>query len=269
MDNANGQPNHLCRPILSVSTSYVQSVNYIFGEDGNVTGRADIVNSNLYCNQQTDHVYGMQVAQNYGANVDMAVTFDGGSTNSAYLLRVNQGGKLTYKGNSYLFLDHTHTQVITGASQALGLVRFDGATLRQRTPQRIADWLINHTNLLVSANGLTINTESRAWLDSALLPDGASPGGTVTKVGAGTLALGSALKVPLAVSQGSLALAGNYAYTNAPAMPSYTFAAGTTAEVSGVNALLGYTFATASGIPTLDLRPNTFAHATERWAYNG
>ncbi len=211
----------------------------------------------------------MQIAQSYGPNVDMAVTFDGASTNSTYLLRVNQGGKLTYKGNSVLYLDHTPTQVVMSTSLQSGLVRFDGATLRQRTPQRLSDWLINHTNLLVGANGLAINTEGRAWLDNALLPDTSSPGGTVTKIGAGTLALGSALKVPLTVSEGSIALTDNYVYTNAPAMPAYTFAAGATAEVSGVNALLGYTLASASGLPTLDLKPNTFVHNTERWAYNG
>ena len=271
LDNANGQANHRCRPIWTISNSLVQaSQNFLLGEDSYCTGRVDVgANSTLICNQQTDHRYGMQVAQAYGPSVDMAVTFDGASTNSTYLLRVNQGGRLTYKGNSTLFLDHTQTQVVMSTSLQSGQVYFDGATLRQRTPARLADWLINHTNLIVGANGLTINTEGRAWLDNALLPDAASPGGSVTKVGAGTLALGAPLQVPLTVSQGSIALASNYSYTNVPAMPSYTFAADTTAEVSGVNALLGYTLASASGLPILNLKPNTFVHATERWAYNG
>jgi len=221
----------------------------------------------MICNQQTDHRYGMTVAPS-GGSADMTVTFDETSTNSTYLLRVVQGGKLVYKGNSVLFLDHTPTQTVMSTSLQSGQVRFDGAALRQRTPQRLADWLINHTNLHVGANGLTINTQGRAWLDNALLPDPSSPGGTIIKTGAGTLALGSAQKVPLTVSEGTLALAGNYAYTNAPAMPAYTFAAGTAVEVSGVNALLGYTLDAASGLPTLDLNPNTFTHATERWRYN-
>ena len=268
LDNANGQANHRCRPVLTVSNSYVQTVNFLFGEDANVTGRVDVgASSHMVSSMQTDHRYGMTVAPS-GGSADMTVTFDGTSTNSTYLLRVVQGGKLIYKGDSVLLLDHTPTQTVMSTALQSGQVRFDGATLRQRTPQRLADWLINHTNLLVGANGLTINTEGRAWLDNALLPDPSSPGGTVTKTGAGTLAFGSALKVPLTVSQGAIALAGNYAYTNAPAMPAYTFAAGTVAEVSGVNALLGYTLDSASGIPTLDLNPNTFTHATERWTYN-
>ncbi len=271
MDNPNGQANHRCRPVLSVSNSFVQATqNFLLGEDSYVTGRVDVGNcSSMICNQQTDHRYGMQVAQAAGAAVDMTVTFDGASTNSTYLLRVNQGGKLTYKGNSVLALDHTQTNAFMSSSTLLpGLVRFDGATLKQRTPQRIADWLINHTNLLVGANGLIIQTDSRVWLDNALLPDPAGPGGMVTKIGAGTLALGSPLRVPLTVSEGTLALSANYAYTNVPAMPSYTFASGTTAEVSGVNALLGYTLDSGSGFPILDLRPNTFTHATERWTFN-
>ncbi len=270
MDNANGVSNHRCRPVLSVDHSLVQAVNYIFGENDYVTGRVNIVNgSHLICNQQTDHRYGMQVAQTSGANVDMRVTFDGASTNSTYLLRVNQGGKLTYQGNSVLALDHTQTNLVMSTSLQSGLVRFDGATLKQRTPQRIADWLINHTNLLVATGGLTINVDSRAWLDNALLPDPASLGGAVTKTGGGTLALGEALKVPLTVSEGAIALAVNNSYTNVPAMPSYTFASGSTVEVSGVRALLGYTFAAGSGFPTLDLEPNTFVQATERWTFNG
>jgi len=270
LDNANGVSPHRCRPSLSVSNSVVQTVNFLFGEDSYCTGRVDVgASSTMNSSMQTDHRYGMSVSASGGAAEDMVVTFDGASTNSTYLLRVGTGGKLIYKGNSVLFLDHTQTQIVMSTALQSGLVRFDGATLKQLTPQRLADWLINHTNLLVGANGLTIQTDGRAWLDNALLPDPASPGGSITKIGAGTLALGTALKVPLTVSQGAIALAANYAYTNAPAMPSYTFAAATTAEVSGANALLGYTLATGSGLPTLDLNPNTFVQATERWSYNG
>ena len=269
LDNSNGQANHRCRPVLTVSNSQVQAQNFIFGEDGYVTGRVDVgASSLLVSSQQTDHRYGITVASS-GALSDMAVTFDGASTNSTYLLSVNTGGRLVYKGGSVLFLDHTPTSIVNSTALRSGLVRFDGATLRHRTPQRLADWLINHTNLLVAANGLTVHTDGRAWLDNALLPDPASGGGTVTKTGAGTLTLGQVSKVPLAVSQGALGLAGNYAYTNVPAMPAYTFAAGSTVEVSGVNALLGYTLASASGIPNLDLNPNSFSHAAERWTLNG
>jgi autotransporter-associated beta strand protein len=270
LDNANGTSPHRCRPSLSVSNSVVQTVNFLFGEDSYCTGRVDVgASSTMNSSMQTDHRYGMSVSASGGAAEDMVVTFDGASTNSTYLLRVGQGGKLIYKGNSVLLLDHTQTQIVMSTALQSGLVRFDGATLKQYTPQRIADWLINHTNLLVTANGLTIHTDSRAWLDNALLPDPASPGGSVTKIGPGTLGLGTALKVPLTVSGGAIALANNYSYTNVPAMPSYTFAAGTTAEVSGVNALLGYTLASGSGLPTLDLNPNTFVQAAERWTYNG
>ena len=270
LDNANGTSSHRCRPSLSVSNSVVQTVNFLFGEDSYCTGRVDVgASSTMNSSMQTDHRYGMSVSASGGAAEDMVVTFDGASTNSTYLLRVGTGGKLIYKGNSVLFLDHTQTQVVMSTALQSGLVRFDGATLKQYTPQRVADWLINHTNLLVGANGLTIHTDSRAWLDNALLPDPASPGGSVTKIGPGTLGLGTALKVPLTVSGGAIALANNYSYTNVPAMPSYTFAAGTTAEVSGANALLGYTLASGSGLPTLDLNPSTFVQATERWTYNG
>jgi len=42
LDNANGQANHRCRPLLTVSNSYVQAVSFLFGEDPNVTGRVDV-----------------------------------------------------------------------------------------------------------------------------------------------------------------------------------------------------------------------------------
>lgn len=271
LDNANGVNPHRCRPVLTISNSLVQATqNYILGEHDSVTGRVDVgAGSHMICNQQTDHRYGMQVAQSYGPNVDMAVTFDGASTNSTYLLRVNQGGKLTYKGNSVLVLDHTPTQLVMSTSLQSGLVRFDGATLRQRTPQRLADWLINHTNLLVGANGMTLHTDSRAWLDNALLPDPSSPGGSATKTGAGTLALGSALKVPLTVSEGAVALAVNNVYTNTGPTPAYTFAPGTAMDVSGINALRDFAFASGAVVPRLDLYPNTFVQMTDSWTYNG
>jgi len=57
LDNANGQANHRCRPVWTVSNSLVQaSQNLLLGEDSYCTGRVEVgASSYMICNQQTDH----------------------------------------------------------------------------------------------------------------------------------------------------------------------------------------------------------------------
>ena len=257
--------NHRCRPVFTVTNSYVQTQSILMGENNFVTGIVDVSSSRLVSNMQTDHRYGATVAPS-GGSTDMTATFSDASTLETYLLRVNQGGKLTLRGNSTLALDHTPSNIVTDTALQQGRVRFDGATLKQRTPQRIADWLINHPHLFVTANGLTLHTDTHAWLGNAILPDPENPG-TATKTGPGTLALTQTPGIPLTVAQGAIALPVNNPHLATPFASPYAFEPGAILQASGANALGGHTF--TAGLPTFRLAPNSATHAPERWTHNG
>jgi autotransporter-associated beta strand protein len=265
MDNAQGLgAAHRCRPLLDINNATLKISNDCFlSEDGNATSVVNVANNGSFISDSQNPVRGMAISQSAGAKTD--VTFDSGSTGTAYMLRVGQGGTLNMIGNSVFEMDGTPTNVVSPASN-LGTVRFSGALLRQRSAKRSSDWFVRLSKLLVGAGNMTVNVSSHAWMDANALPDPASPGGKIIKAGAGTLAPRAA-NVDLQVNEGKVAMSVDHLRVTNGLSGTLTLASGTALDISGANALADMTV-TPGAVP-ITFSPHSLSSKPDLWRFNG
>jgi len=261
MSNAQGEPDHRCRPWLRIDGGSTLKVNgsIFLGEHNRATGTVDVVNGSTFISDHQTSDRGLIVSPSYDA--DMTVTFDSASTNRAYLMRVARGGKVIYKGGSVLELDGSPVNATAGGNTE-GSVTFDNATLKQRTATRSADWFTGSHSLFVGSGGLTVDVSTYGWIGPALKPSGT--GGAITKTGPGTLALPPP-QVPVTVAAGTLALAAD-AVNVAPATTApITVLPGASLQVSGANVLN----VTPVLTDTLLLKAPSLASHSDNWTFGG
>jgi len=144
----------------------------------------------------------------------------------------------------------------------LGTARFNGATLKQRTPQLASDWFVDVTNLLVGVGGLTLEVDSHAWLGTQPKADPASTGGVLTKTGAGRLVL-PPTALDIHVNNGTLALTTAYAGNDGQAAGTVTLGTGSALEIGATRGAAGMTLE-LNGNPLL-LTPYSFSSTPGFW----
>jgi autotransporter-associated beta strand protein len=264
MDNAHGQANHRCRPLLDINHATLRVDNDVFlSEDGNATSVVNVANSGMFISNSQNPLRGMCISQSAGAKTD--VTVDSGSTGTVYMLRVGRGGTLNVIGSSVFEMDGTPTNAVTQLSN-LGTARFSGGLLKQRTAKRSSDWFARLSTLLVGADDMTVDVSSHAWMDASAKEDPASPGGKIIKTGLGTLAPRAA-GVDIQAEAGRIAMSVDHAYVTNGLSGTLAMAAGTALEVSGANALADMTV--TPGTTPFIFAPHSLSSKPDLWRYNG
>ncbi len=265
MDNSQGQPDHRCRPLLSIDNATLRVANDVFiGEDGNAVSTVSVANAGSFISDATDlYRWGLSLSQNDGAQTDM--TFNNGSTGLANLLTVKRGATLNVLGGSTFSLDGT-TLPAVNESRNQGTVRFSGSTLAQRTTILSSDWLTRLPDLLVGANNMTVDVASYACLDPQLKADPASPGGKLIKQGSGTLAM-RPTAINVQADAGKVALAIEYPWAQGGVNGTFSSPSGAALELAAAGGAAGMNLALA-GAP-LTLSPVSLCGQQDRWRFNG
>lgn len=106
-----------------------------------------------------------------------------GSTFKSYATSVKSGGHLFVSGNSKVFLDRGQEATVRDHATG-GEVEFDGASIEPLTPGLFADWFTTAATLKIGPGGLTASCDNAAVMDGVI-----SGSGTITKKGAGVLAI--------------------------------------------------------------------------------
>ena len=262
MGYQNGQSDFYSEPLLHIdNATFLVRGDCFLSENASLLTTVTVTNNGLFQCDSPATNRGMAVSQTAGAQTFVNIT--GNSTGSTYQLKLGRGGTLNVTQNSVFELDSMSPESILG-KQNLGTARFNSATLRQRTAKLCADWFVGVTNLLYGAGGMTIDVASHAWLDAVPKPAPDSPGGIVTKTGAGTLVM---RPTPNAVSltNGRIALS-----TEAPTPPSASSGvilagAGTGIELGGIYGA-GNMLLNLNGAP-LFLTPPSLASTPAQWVF--
>lgn len=263
MGYQNNQPTFYSEPYLQVDGATMQvNGDCYLSEHASLKSTVTVTNSGLFQCDSTAQDRGLSLSQTAGAQT--YVNVGGGSTVRTYQLRLGRGGNLNVNQNSVFELDTMATNGVRFGYN-LGTVRFNSATLKQRTALLASDWFVGVTNLLVGSGGLTVNVDSEAWLDALPQPDPDSPGGSITKTGAGTLVMRPGT-MDVQVTGGSLALATElYERTNGLSATVSANASGTL-ELPAARGAADMTLDVAGA--KLVLTPHSLASDTNRWAYN-
>jgi autotransporter-associated beta strand protein len=262
MGYANNQPSFFSKPTLHIdgATAVVQN-NCFLSENASLLTTITVTNSGLFRSDSPQPDFGMSISQSAGALTH--VNIGASSTGSAYQVRLGRGGNLNVTQNSVFELDTTPTNAVA-ANLNLGTARFNAGTLKQRTEKLSSDWFQGVTNLLYGAGGMSLNVASHAWLDATPKPDAASPGGSVTKTGNGTLVIRPS-PYPMTVAAGRLALNTEYAYATNGLSGTLTVAPGAALELGAAGGAANMTLDLA-GAP-LYLTPHSLASNPDLWAF--
>ena len=177
--------------------------------------------------------------------------------------------KLAVRKNAVLSVTNGATLGVRSTETAnAGTVIFDNATLTTYAPlNQPCEWFHNTGKLYVGAGGLTLNVPAgqSAYLGTPPVTNPASPGGRITKTGAGTLALYNT-EMPLDVNAGRLKLTGSHLTTN-KVVKTIALASDTELELAVPHAAEADTFALA-GPNRVELTVPDLADRPELWQVN-
>ena len=265
MDNGNGQPNHKCRPFLSIDSGTLRTSGEMFiGEDSASEPTILVDNGGALISDTVNYDrWGVSLSPYGGAQAN--VTIANNSLMAAYHVTARSGSTLSVDSGSTLMFDDT-TRASINDSLNQGTVKFNGGTLTQRTPGLGSAWFVKLGSLLVGANGMTVNSDGYAWLDPVLKTDPGSTGGSVTKTGSGTLAM-RATAVSVQANTGKIKLATEYPWAASGASGMLSLGSGSSLELAAGGSAAGMTL-NLSGNPLAYTAPSLCSQP-DLWQLNG
>jgi autotransporter-associated beta strand protein len=259
----NSQPSFYSEPWLTVDGAAVRVQGDCFlSENASLLTTVTVTNGALFRCDSTARHRGMGIS--WTADARTTVNIGNASTGSTYQARVGRGGNLNVIQNSVFELDAAPTNAAQSAN--LGTVRFNAGTLRQRTAALSSEWFPTLTNLLVGAGGMILDVQSRAWLDPVPQADPASPGGSLTKTGPGTLAV-RPNALAMQVDAGDIALAAATQLRTNGLSGSVTFGAGAALELAASGAAAGMALNLNGN--ALRFSPHSLLSTPDIWDYVG
>ncbi len=264
MGFSNNQPSFYSKPTLLVdNATFVVQNDCFLSESASLLTTVTVTNRGLFRCDSSPTDKGMSISRTAGA--ETYVNIGGASTGSTYQVALGRGGNLNVTQGSVFELDTTPTNTYA-KNENLGTARFNDGTLKQRTGRLVSDWFLGVTNLLYGAGGMTLDVASHAWLDATPKPDAASPGGSLTKTGNGTLVM-RPTPYDLSVAAGRLALATEYAYATNGLHGALTVAPGATVELGAAGGAAAMSL--GLGGQPFTLTPHSLASNPDLWVFNG
>ena len=203
-----GMPNYKCYPVLNQSGGEIVSAGDCYiGETAYASPSVNITGGKLIC-EGVSSGFALNTWNLDGLYATMGLS---GSGTEAYF------AKLAVRKNAVLSVTNGATIGVRSTETVNnGTVYFDQATLTTYAPlNQPSEWFQSTTALSVGAGGLTayVPANQFAYLGTSPVTNPASPGGILTKTGAGTLALYNT-EMPIDVNAGRLSLMGGHLTTN-------------------------------------------------------
>lgn len=266
MANYNGNGNFRCNPVLAVTNGTLVVFGDCFLSENTVaTCTVSVANSSLFRNDSAGFLRGMILG--FGGPAKTDVLIDNASTGRVYMARLARLTSMTVSGNSVFEMDTTPTNSFTDPfNNNSGRVTFNGAKLAPRTPKLAADWFAAQTNILVGANGLTIDTTTHAYLDPQPRAEPVNAGGKITKTGAGSLAL-RPTPLNVDVTAGKLLMSIEHPVSTNTCRGVVTVSPGASLELAAAGAAGGMRLDVAD--TPLALTPHSLISNPDLWAFNG
>ena len=201
-------PNYKCYPFVNQSGGEVVIANDgLIGESAGANPTYTLSGGKLTRNGVSSG-FALNAWNTDSLNTTLTVS---GSGTEAYF------AKLGVRKNAVLAVTNGATIGVRSTETAnSGSVYFDQATLTTYAPlNQPSEWFHNTGKLSVGAGGLTASVPANqyAYLGTVPVTNPASPGGILTKTGAGTLALYNT-EMPINVNAGRLQLMGGHLTTN-------------------------------------------------------